>query len=238
MNLALHITFYSYKPNKSLKKINKHISRDLKLIVDWIRANKLSLNASKTEIVLFKPRNKKCSKQLNFCVNDQKIKQPNQVQYLGVILQYDLHWDAHLTNLEKKLSCSIGLLSKTRHYVSLHLLQTIYYSIFNSNLIYACEIWGQNQNNLRFTKLKKKLLQNKALKVINFQSSDSPSDSDSSGPLYQENKVLKIADFINHKNTIFIRNTFKRENSQIFHEMFIMLHQNHIYNTRAATYHK
>ena len=87
-------------------------------------------------------------------------------------------------------------------------------------------------------KIKKKLLQNKALKVINFQSSDSPSDSDSSGPLYQENKVLKIADFINHKNTIFIRNTFNRENSQIFHEMFIMLHQNHIYNTRAATYHK
>ena len=30
---------------------------DLKLTVDWIRANKLSLNASKTEIVIFKARN-------------------------------------------------------------------------------------------------------------------------------------------------------------------------------------
>ena len=44
--------------DKSLKKINKHINRDLKLIVDWIGANKLSLNTSKTEIVIFKPRNK------------------------------------------------------------------------------------------------------------------------------------------------------------------------------------
>ena len=36
----------------SLRKINKHINnRDLKLAVDWIRATKLSLNASKTEIV-------------------------------------------------------------------------------------------------------------------------------------------------------------------------------------------
>ena len=61
--------------DKSLKKINKHINRDLKLTVDWIRANKLSLNASKTEIVLFKPRNKKITKQLNFCVSGQKIKQ-------------------------------------------------------------------------------------------------------------------------------------------------------------------
>ena len=112
----------------------------------------------------------------------------------------------------------------------MHLLRTIYYSIFNSHLIYACEIWGQNQNNLWFTKLTK--LQNKALKVINFQSSDSPT-----GPLYQENKVLKIADFINYKNALFVRNTLKRENPQVFHQMFIILNQKHTYNTRAATYH-
>ena len=112
----------------------------------------------------------------------------------------------------------------------MHLLQTIYYSIFNSHLIYACEIWGQNQNNLRFTKLTK--LQNKALKVTNFQSSDSPT-----GPLYQENKVLKIADFINYKNALFVKNTLKKENPQVFHEMFITLNQNHTYNTRAAAYH-
>ena len=91
--------------DKSLKKIN----RDLKLTVDWIRANKLSLNASKTEII-FKPRNKKITKQLNFCVSGQRIKQSSHVRYLGVILQDDLRWDPHLTNLEKKVICSIGLL--------------------------------------------------------------------------------------------------------------------------------
>ena len=78
-------------------------NRDLKLTVDWIRANKLSLNASKTEIVLFKPRNKKITKRLNFHVSGQKIKQSSQVRYFGVILQNDLHWDPHLTSLEEKL---------------------------------------------------------------------------------------------------------------------------------------
>ena len=167
--------------DKSLRKINKHINRDLKLTVDMIRANKLPLNASKTEIVLFKPRNKRITKQPNFRVTGQTIKQSSQVRYLGVILQDDLHWDAHPINPEKKLSRSIGLLSKIRYYVPMPLLRTIYYSIFNSHLIYAYEIWGQNQNSLRFTKLTK--LQNKALKVIIFQSSDSPT-----GPLYQRNK--------------------------------------------------
>ena len=50
---------------KSLKKLNKHMNRDLKL-VEWIGANKLSLNTSKTELVIFKSRNKTITKNLNF----------------------------------------------------------------------------------------------------------------------------------------------------------------------------
>ena len=111
----------------------------------------------------------------------------------------------------------------------MHLLRTIFHSIFNFHLIYACEIWGQNQNSLRFTKSTK--LQNKALKVINFQSSNSLT-----GPLYQEIKVLKIADFINCKNALFVRNTLKREKPRVFYEMFIMLNQSYSYKTRPATY--
>lgn len=47
--------------------------------------------------------------------------QPNQVSYLVVILQDDLHWDKQLTNFEKKLSGiektqkKLTLLSKIRH---------------------------------------------------------------------------------------------------------------------------
>ena len=43
----------------------------------------------------------------------------------------------------------------------------MYYSLITSHLIYACEIWGQNQTSKLFKKLL--LLQGKALKLINFQ---------------------------------------------------------------------
>ena len=55
-------------------------------------SNKLSLNTSKTEIVLFKPSKNKITKHRNFS---------SQVKYLGVIMQDDLNCDTHLTNLEK-----------------------------------------------------------------------------------------------------------------------------------------
>ena len=76
--------------------------------------------------------------------------------------------------LRKKLSRSIGLLSKVRYYVPKHLLRTIYHSILNSHLISTCEIWGQNQTNYCFKKLLR--LQKKALRIIDFKPQTSPSD--------------------------------------------------------------
>ena len=88
--------------DKSMKKINKHINKDLKFVVQWIRANKLSLNTSKTELVIFKPKNKLITKHLNSRISGQKIKPSSQVKYLEIILQDDLPWNSHLTKLRKK----------------------------------------------------------------------------------------------------------------------------------------
>ena len=100
-----------------LKQLNKKVNRDLKLTVELVRANKLSLNAKNTEIITLKLRNKTITKHLSFRLSGQKIKSTNQVKYLGDILQEDLHWNKYLSNLGKKLSHSVGLLSKIRHYI-------------------------------------------------------------------------------------------------------------------------
>ena len=65
--------------DKLIKKINKQINRDL-MVVEWIRANRLSLNTSKTELAIFKLKNKIITKHLNFCISGQKIKLLSQVK--------------------------------------------------------------------------------------------------------------------------------------------------------------
>ena len=52
--------------SKSLKTINKSINEGLKLLVTWLRSNKIGLNSNKTEIILFRTKNKKITKKLNF----------------------------------------------------------------------------------------------------------------------------------------------------------------------------
>ena len=45
--------------SKSVKKISREVNYNIRLINDWLKANKLSLNPSKTEIIIFKAKNKK-----------------------------------------------------------------------------------------------------------------------------------------------------------------------------------
>ena len=138
--LMRRICSSSKNHSKKPQKMNRYINRDLKLIDEWIRAIKQSINTSKTELVIFKSRHKKITKHLNFPISGQSIQPSYQIKYLGVIIQDASHWTTHLVNVKEKLSRCNGLLSKIKHYVPKHLLRTIYYSLFSSHLIYACKI--------------------------------------------------------------------------------------------------
>ena len=51
------------------------------------------------------------------------------------------------------------------------------------------------------------LLQEKAIRIINFQPQTSSSNN-----LFKENRILKISDYINYKHAFFIRNSLWKEN--------------------------
>ena len=44
--------------HKSLKQLQKHLNLDLRNLCNWLKANKISLNASKTELLIFRHPNK------------------------------------------------------------------------------------------------------------------------------------------------------------------------------------
>ena len=58
--------------SNSIKKLNKLVNPELKHLVDWLYANKISLNIKKTEMVIFKSKQKKFEGDLkkNYFVKD------------------------------------------------------------------------------------------------------------------------------------------------------------------------
>ena len=53
---------------------------------------------------------------------------------------------------KQKLNRANGITTKLRHYVSVDTLKTIYYTIFDSHMRHACQIWGQSHNKTYDTK--------------------------------------------------------------------------------------
>ena len=212
--------------NKSLKKINKHVNHDLKLLCNWLRANEISLNTKKTEIILFRSRNRTIDKQLNFRLSGQKINLSNAIKYLGIIIDEHLTWSNHINILACKLSRANGMLSKIRHYVSYKTLISIYYAIFNSHLTFGSQIWCQDSSDL--TK-RISILQNKALRIINFKSC-----YDSADILYAKSRILKIHDYVDLLNCQMVKQFSQNLLPTSFQDYFTQNQDIHDHCTKAA----
>ena len=156
----------------------------------------------------------------------KKIEISDSIKYLGLHLQDTLDWDTHLNVIIKKLQRAIGLLSKVRHYVPKWLLRTIYFSLFNSHLIYGCEVWGQRETQL-FRNIQE--LQDEAIRIINFKFDDYEVNS-----IYHDNKILKIADFIALKNALFVKDSLQGNTPDSLQKIFILAGEMHDHGTRNA----
>ena len=164
---------------------------------------------------------------MNFRVSGQKINTTTSVKYLGVYLNDSLTWETHFKNLIPKLNRAIGLLSKVMHYMPKFLLKTIYYSLFNSHLIYASQIWGQIKTKL-FQEVVK--LQNKAIRIINFL----PFNSSNINKTYNDLKILKLPDFISLQNSLFVKDCFEKEIPNPFIKYFQKSGSQHSHRMRSA----
>ena len=87
------------------------------------------------------------------------------VKYLGVKIDANLSWQYHVNDLSIKLNRANALLFKMRKYVSLKILRSIYFAIFDSYLSYCCLVWAQNCSTIQWIII----LQKKAIRIINFQ---------------------------------------------------------------------
>ena len=152
--------------SNSIKKLNKLVNTDLKYLVNWLNANKISLNVKKTEMVIFKSNQKKFEGDLKIKLCGKRLYPTESVKYLGVKIDTILSWQYHVNDLSIKLNRANALLFKMRKYVSLKILKSIYFAIFfYSYLSYCCLVWAQNRSTVQ----RILILQKKAVRIINFQ---------------------------------------------------------------------
>ena len=103
--------------SNSIKKLNKLVNADLKHLVHWLNANKIPLNVKKTEMVIFKSKQKKFEGDLKIKLCGKRLYPTESVKYLGVKSDTNLNWK-HVNDLSIKLNRANALLFKMRKYVN------------------------------------------------------------------------------------------------------------------------
>ena len=218
----------------SIKTIQIQMNLDLKQLCKWLKANKISLNASKTEVLIFRHKNKPIMYRKNpgeilrpwdikIKIDGKKIEPSRYVKYLGVLIDSHLNWNFHIDELSTKLSRAVGMLAKIRHYVNHTTLKMIYHGIFSSLMLYGSQIWGQSNKSI----LKMEKLQNKALRIMNFKSKRSPADS-----LYKKCEILKFEDNIKLSNFLFAHDNLKGNLPSSLCDSLKLVESVHFHETR------
>ena len=129
--------------SNSPKQLQSYLNSDLKCLCKWLRANKICLNTSKTELLIFRHPNKKPNYEFKIKMNGKKLYPSKFVKYLGVLIDSHLNFSFHINSISTRLSRAIGMLEKIRYYVMKDTLRSIYFGMFSSILTYGCQIWGQ-----------------------------------------------------------------------------------------------
>ncbi len=153
-----------YKSSPNIIDAIVAIESDLANLYDWFCANKLSLNVSKTNFILFTPKTaNQPINQETIKLGNQEIQRVNCAKFLGVYIDDELQWDKHIQYVSSRLNSGLYALNSVKKTLSTQNLKQLYYSIFHSHLTYGTILWGSVPK----YKLKKiEITQNRSIRNI------------------------------------------------------------------------
>ena len=137
---------------------------DLANLINWFKANKVSLNIGKTNYILFPS---------NTCVNvwgnmklyagADEIIRNECCKFLVIIIDDKLGWLDHINSINIKLSRSLYILNSVKNMLPNDILRQLYYTILQPYLPYGIILWGSTYQSY----LKRAvILQKKAIRYV------------------------------------------------------------------------
>ena len=94
-----------FNKNSNLQQLIKSTNEELSKLSLWFKANRLSLNITKTNYMLFSNRKKILNQNMNVIIDESIITRVKDCKFLGVIIDENLTWMKHksgyLKNFQK-----------------------------------------------------------------------------------------------------------------------------------------
>ncbi len=163
--------------------ISTALNVELAKISDWLCSNKLSLNVNKLKYMIFhKPQ--KTINPIQLFMNETEISRVSNFDFLGLTLNEHLSWKPHIDKVSNKISRSIGILNRHKHFIPLQSKMHIYSSLVLSYLHLGILSWGYQCD--RIIKLQKK-----AVRIISLSKYNAHTE-----PIFKSLKLLRVTEIL------------------------------------------
>jgi len=212
-------TLYDHNSNIDILYANMIIN--LQRLTDWFRANKLSLNLSKTYYMLFTNSRLTNINLIDIQIGDEVVKRTSHVKFLGIIIDDQLKWDKHINAASKRITSAFYAINSAKHVLNRKHLKTLYYALVYPHIIYGITLWGHTYQ-VHLSKII--ILQKKIVRVISNSEYNAHTE-----PLFKTLQIIRIADiyklqvvkfvfsFINHCLPISLMDLFTTIGNPEFH---------------------
>ena len=124
---------------------DQHVNEDdinveLAKLSEWLGANKLALNISKTKLMVF-PASKRAVKFPNLNINNTDIEHVFEFNFLGVIFNSHMNWNTHINYIATKILKVVGILYRLKDIYLQSVLLTLYNSLILPHFHYCLLLW-------------------------------------------------------------------------------------------------
>jgi len=197
-----------FKADRNLNNLIQTANLEFYKLCTWMRANKLKLHPDKTKFMIFCNSKKKINLEvckifldnndnnLNEYRNDEHISpvicinslDEPIVRFLGLFLDPNLNFKAHIKLLVKKLSQGLFTLRRIKNLLPEQAKRALYFSLINSHIYYALPAYGSAD----ISSLKPIITKQKqAIRSITNSQYNAHTD-----PLFKKCGILKFSDLL------------------------------------------
>lgn len=123
-----------------MNELVNSMNTELCKVSEWIKANKLTINLSKTFYMISSTQNNEVN--FNIRIDNFVLNQVNNIKFLGVVIDDKISWKQHLYQLNNKMSQIAGVLYKIRSCLTPECIRLLYMSTAYPHILYCSAIWG------------------------------------------------------------------------------------------------
>ena len=211
----------------NLQNLQTIVNSEMPKLVNWLTANRLSLNIKKTHVMVFGHLPESTKKEVAVTINGFTLDVVENTKFLGLLLDDSLNWKAHVNYITQKLAKSIGILTQARKVFDRKTLIQLYYSFIYPYINYCNLAWGNSPEATLWPIFR---LQKIAMRIIfNIRHRSSTKE------MCKEYTILRLPDIHSLNIGNFMYKFKNKDLPNIFNDFFIENRNIHNYPTRNAS---